>query len=127
MKIIYFTLLAVTLSSCATNIKSNFTETSTALNKTDGFAFLTEKHPVPDTAKKLGSSSFKDSGFTTDCSLNSHLKKARDIARTNGANIVKVTKTKTADLWSTCTRIQVDYYFYDGDLKQLKQHQLTLD
>lgn len=69
-------------------------------------------HKVPETARKIGNAKFGDSGFLTDCDFNSNLIKARQMARENGANIVKVTETKKPDLWSSCYRIKVDFYKY---------------
>ncbi|WP_313580936.1 hypothetical protein [Chishuiella sp.] len=127
MKLIIYSLIIFSLFSCAASIKSNFTDIRSSISKNDGFAFLSEKHEVPFGATKVGSSKIKDSGFSTDCSYNSNLEKARKIARDNGANIVKVVKSKGADLWSTCTRMEIEYYYYDGDLKSIPQYTLTLE
>lgn len=68
---------------------------------------------------------FGDTGFSTDCSFNSNLKKAQKIARENGANIVKIIESKKPDLWSTCYRMKIDFYQYKGDVTILEQYQLN--
>lgn len=114
------------LTSCASTVKTNISNKETALTTNDKVAFLDLNHKVPETAKKIGNAKFGDSGFSTDCDFNSNLIKARQIARENGANIVKVTETKKPNLWSSCYRIKVDFYKYDGDIKSLQQYQLQI-
>lgn len=127
MKNLFLTLSsALILTSCASTVKTNIANKETALTTNDKVAFLDLNHKVPETAKKIGNAKFGDSGFSTDCDFNSNLIKARQIARENGANIVKVTETKKPDLWSSCYRIKVDFYKYDGDVKSLQQYQLQI-
>ncbi|GGF01866.1 hypothetical protein SAMN05443634_103182 [Chishuiella changwenlii] len=127
MKILFYTIIIASLVSCGASIKTNFSEIKPSISREQSFAFLAEKHKVPAGSVKIGSSQVKDSGFSTDCSYNSNLEKLRKIARDNGANIIKVVNSKGADLWSTCTRMDIDYYYYDGDIKSLQQYRLTLD
>lgn len=117
---------ALILTSCASTVKTNIANKETALTTNDKVAFLDLNHKVPETARKIGNAKFGDSGFSTDCDFNSNLIKARQIARENGANIVKVTETKKPDLWSSCYRIKVDFYKYDGNVKSLQQYQLQI-
>lgn len=123
------TLIIVTaflLVSCGANVKSNFTEKLTPLTIEDKVAFLDLQNQVPDGAKKIGSTRFGDSGFSTDCGFDTNLISARKLARTNGANIVKVVKKSTPDLWSTCYRITVEFYYFSGDVSTLPQYQLQI-
>lgn len=98
MKIFLYAIIAISLTSCGASIKTNFSEIKPTISKEQSFAFLAEQHKVPTGAIKTGSSKVKDSGFSTDCSYNSNLEKLRKIARDNGANIIKVVKSKGADL-----------------------------
>ena len=75
----------------------------------------------------LGSAKFGDSGFSTDCDFNTNLISARKIARANGANIVKVIEKSIPDLWSSCYRITVEFYHYEGDVTKLQQYQLQIN
>ena len=118
---------AILLISCAANIKSSFTEQLKPLTIENKVAFLDLENKIPENAKKIGTARFGDSGFSTDCGFNTNLISARAIARTNGANIVKVTKKSTPDLWSSCYRITVDFYYFDGDVTKLPQHQLQIN
>ncbi|MGJ7030903.1 hypothetical protein [Niabella hirudinis] len=127
MRIAVLLFLSIIIGSCGASVKSSFQNTGKPLTVDDRVAFLDINHIVPDNAKKLGTAKFGDSGFSTDCDFNSNLVKARKIARQNGANIVKVTEKKTPDLWSTCYRIKVDFYLYEGNVASLRQYRLQID
>ncbi len=126
MKHFILSLSTLLLFSCAATVKTSITSKEEALTSNDKVAFLDINHKVPENARKVGEAKFGDSGFSTDCDFNSNLIKARQIARENGANIVKVTENKTPDLWSSCYRMKVDFYKYDGDVKSLSQYQLQI-
>lgn len=126
MKHFILSLSTLLLFSCAATVKTSITSKEEALTSNDKVAFLDINHKVPENARKVGEAKFGDSGFSTDCDFNSNLIKARQIARENGANIVKVTENKTPDLWSSCYRMKVDFYKYDGDVKSLPQYQLQI-
>lgn len=115
------------LAGCASTVKTNILNKEAALTTNDKVAFLDVNHKIPENSKKIGSAKFGDSGFSIDCDFNSNLIKARQIARENGANIVKVTESKKPDLWSTCYRMKVDFYKYEGDAKTLQQYQLQIN
>ena len=126
MKQFFLFILTTILISCGASIKSNFQTQNKPLTIDDKVAFLDVHHKVPETAKKLGEGKFGDTGFSTDCDFNSNLVQARKLARQNGANIVKVNEKKTPDLWSSCYRMKVEYYYYDGNVSDLQQYQLQI-
>jgi hypothetical protein len=126
MKRLILLLLSLFFFSCSPKIVSNFSDKGTPLSIDDKVALLNVEHEVPENAIKKGDAKFLDSGFTTDCSFDSHLTKARRLARENGANIVKVTQKKDPNILTTCSRIEVDFYYYDGDISQLSQYYITI-
>jgi hypothetical protein len=127
IKIFTCALLSLILLGCSASIKSSFQNSKKPLTIEDKVAFLDTGHSVPENAVKLGQAKFGDSGFSTDCDFNSNLVKARKIARENGANIVKVTEKKTPDIWSTCYRLQIEFYFYAGNVSALPQYALQIN
>jgi hypothetical protein len=127
MKRLCIAILPFLLVSCSASIKSSFTSQNKPLTIEDKVAFLDIQNKVPETAKKMGEAKYGDSGFSTNCDFNTNLISARNLARANGANIVKVIKKTTPDLWSSCYRITVEFYFYDGDVTQLPQYQLQIN
>ena len=108
-------MLLGTLLSCGARVKSNFDNRREALTSNEKVAFLLIQHDVPAGATKIGTARYGDTGFSVDCDYDSNLIKARKMARENGANIVKITKVTYPDLWSSCHRMELDFYFYDGN------------
>ncbi|MCL9809784.1 hypothetical protein [Flavobacterium luminosum] len=127
MKKLTLLFTASILLSCGASINSNFQTQNKPLTIEDKVAFLDVQHKVPETAIKLGDGKFGDTGFSTDCDFNSNLVKARKLARQNGANIVKLIEKKTPDIWSSCYRLKIEYYFYEGNVSELPQYQLQIN
>ena len=127
MQKILFGIFTFLLLSCGASIKSSFTEQIKPLTIENKVAFLDLENKLPENVKKIGEAKFGDSGFSTDCGFNTNLISARKLARANGANIVKLTKKTTPDLWSSCYRITVEFYFYEGDVTKLSQYQLQIN
>lgn len=127
MKRLFTIMLPFLLISCGASIKSSFTSQNKPLSIEDKVAFLDIQNVVPENAKKIGEAKFGDSGFSTDCGFDTNLISARKLARANGANIVKVFQKTTPDLWSTCYRMTVEFYFYEGDVTKLSQYQIQIN
>lgn len=127
MRKLLFGISIFLLTSCGASIQSNFTEQLKPLTIENKVAFLDLENKLPENAKKIGEARFGDSGFSTDCDFNTNLISARKLARANGANIVKVIKKSTPDLWSSCYRISVEFYYFEGDVTKLSQYQLQIN
>lgn len=127
MKKKLFGISTFLLVSCGASITSSFTEQLKPLTIENKVAFLGLEHKLPENAKKIGEAKFGDSGFSTDCNFNTNLISARKLARANGANIVKVVKKSVPDLWSSCYRITVEFYYFEGDVTELSQYQLQIN
>lgn len=125
MKYIFLALsLCILFASCSSTVRSQMFHQEKALDANEKVAFLEEHHSIPEGAKKLGRAKFGDSGFSVNCSYNHNAVKAVELARKNGANIVKVIKKKKPNLWSSCYRIEVLFYHYDGNVKTIPQYQM---
>jgi hypothetical protein len=120
---IYSTILIV-LFSCNAVIKENVTKKYDALPIDSQIAILDVNQPIPEKSELMGTIKFADSGFSTDCDFYSNLSKARKRAREIGANIVKITESKSPDIISSCHRIKVAFYKYNGDVSNIRQLQL---
>lgn len=122
-----FFITVVGFTSCSPKITSNFTNPQPKLSIDEKVALLDIEHKLPENLTKVGDLRFQDSGFSTDCSFNSLMTQARNEARKNGVNIVKVIDKKKPDLWSSCYRLKIELYKYDGDVSSLPQYKLKLD
>ena len=91
MRKLLFGISTFLLVSCGASGKSSFTEQLKPFAIENKVAFLDFENKVPENLKKIVVAKFGDTGFSTDCDLNTLLIKARNLARKNGANIVKVT------------------------------------
>ena len=54
-----------------------------------------------------------DNGFSNNCSYYENIENLKILARKSGANLVKLTKHKRADKWSTCDRLWAKIYKVD--------------
>ena len=128
MRKIILSALTLVLVSCGASVKSNFTTQLEPIKIDQKVAILDLKNTVPDGATKIGTASFGDTGFSTNCDFNTNLIDARKIARKNGANVIKVTEKKEPNFFgSSCYRIKVDFYSYQGDVTQLDQYQIQIN
>lgn len=122
-----FLITVIGITSCSPKITSNFTNPQPKLSIDENVALLDIDNNLPENVVKVGELRFQDSMFSTDCSFNSLMNQARVEARKNGANIVKVIDKKKPDLWSSCYRLKIELYKYDGDVSSLNQYKLKLD
>ncbi|MBJ2173055.1 hypothetical protein JBL43_02320 [Aureibaculum sp. A20] len=127
IKKILILITVIGITSCSPKISTNFTNPQSKLSIDEKVALLDIEHNLPENIVKVGEMRFQDSAFTTDCSFNSLMNQARNEARQNGANIVKVIEKKKPDLWSTCYRLKIEFYKYSGDVSSLPQYKLKLD
>lgn len=124
---ILFLITVIGFTSCSPKITSNFINRQPKLPIDENIALLDIEHKLPESIIKVGELRFQDSGFSTDCSFNSLMTQARNEARKNGANIVKVVDKKKPGLWSSCHRLKIELYKHDGDVSSLPQYELKLD
>ena len=119
MRKLYFLsfLFSLFLSSCGAVINESISKNYSYLPIDAKIAILEVKHNVPANVEKLGFISFGDSGFSTDCDLSKARKRAREI----GANIVKINQVTEPSIVSSCYRMNISFYKYDGDVSQLPQ------
>ena len=101
MKQFIHSTILIVLFSCNAVIKENVTKKYDSLPIDSQIAILDVNQPIPEKSELMGTIKFVDSGFSTDCDFYSNLSKARKRAREIGANIVKITESKSADIISS--------------------------
>ena len=116
------------LVSCGASIKSSFKEQLKPFAVENKVAFLHLENKVPENLMKTRVENFGDTGFSIDCDSNTLLIKARNLARKNDANIVKVTEKREPHiLGSSFYNMYVDFYFNDRALTKLSQYQIQIN
>lgn len=81
---------------------------------------LTEEMNEPAGLVPLGSIEVGDR-WRTDCNEGKTISAAKKEAGKLGGNIIKITKLKRPDMWSTCYRLSADVY-YAEDLSVYRRH-----
>lgn len=69
---------------------------------------------APKEGVRLGYVAVGDTGFSTDCSYETVVGKAKMEARKNGGNVIRIIKHTMPDIMSTCHRITAEVYRVDG-------------
>lgn len=107
--IILLASIALFLASCGPVIYTKVREPYQPLHSHEEVRFYGLKETVPDSTVVIGTIKIGDSGFTTDCSWNTVLEKAKTEARKMGGNGLKLTSHLLPTVMgSTCHRITAD-------------------
>ena len=112
-KIYILSLIALCLS-CAPKLGSKIISKQEPLTEYAEIVILNEDVNVIPEGIKVGEVSSTDNGFSVNCSYDEIIEPLRNIARQNGANILKITRLKNPDLMSTCVKIYADIYRVDN-------------
>jgi hypothetical protein len=95
------------ISSCNPKVTKSIIRTYPPLNSSTEISVLDLRTPIPIGAENLGSIKIGDSGFSTNCTWNTVIEKAKSEARRVGGNVIKITEHKQPDIVSSCHRIKV--------------------
>jgi len=109
-KIITCIAIVITIISCSPKLGSAIVYKQPALAPTDIIVVLQQEDNFPNTGIKVGTLSSSDNGISTHCTYKDVIGKLMEMARQNGANILKITEHKAPDMWSTCDRIIATIY-----------------
>jgi hypothetical protein len=72
---------------------------------------------------KVGELKALDNGLSGNCSYHENIKNLKALARKAGANLVKITKHKPADSWSTCDRLWANIY----KVRDVKSYEVEIE
>jgi hypothetical protein len=91
-------------------IRSKIISKQQPLTENDVVLVFREDEPFDGEGIEIGTVKAGDSGFSSNCSYNEVIEKLLQMARSNGANIIKITERVPPDHWSTCDRISAKIY-----------------
>lgn len=109
MKFLLFFVCCFLIFSCAPSISTQISTAKPALSENTNVKFFDEKDSVPQNAIVIGIVRLGDSGFTTNCDLETMINIAKSEARKSGGNAIKITEHILPNFFgSSCHRIQAN-------------------
>ena len=102
------------LTSCSAKLTSSMQKTYAPLDYKEEVRVFGIEEEIPSNAEKLGTIKVGDSGFSVNCNYATVLDKAKTESRKIGGNVLKITKHKRPNFWSSCHRITADVYKFDS-------------
>lgn len=97
-------------NACAPKLGATISAKQSALPDTAQVMVIQQEEQFNNDGIAIGTIRSDDNGFSTNCSYYEVITKLKEMARQNGANIIRITKIKGPDAWSTCARIQAKIY-----------------
>ncbi len=114
-------------SACGPKILVSISESAVAsLDDTEKIYVIHSEELLPLTTRYLGELKSRNSGFGNDCGYEEVLAKAKEVARSKGANIIALSSVKTPNLRSACYKISGRLLYADDEAQlQLLDDQLA--
>jgi len=101
--------LFMAISSCAPKISTSISKKYEALDYTEDVLIFGMDDAEPENVEQLGTLKIGDTGFSTGCSFEAVLEKAKIEARIIGGNAIKITEHTPPSTWgSSCHRIKAN-------------------
>lgn len=108
---LYTPLLGIFLYSCSPKIGSVISSKQPPLSDTDFVLALQLQDDFNNSdGIEVGTIKSTDNGLSANCTYYEVIDKLKQLARQNGANVIKITKHKSPDRWSSCDRITAKIY-----------------
>ena len=120
----YFIIFLVTmLTSCVPKIGSNIIVKQNSLLNSETVLVLQKEDIFNNDGIEIGVLNSSDNGFSSNCSYENIIAIFIAMARTNGANIVKISERKTPDVISNCDRITATLF----KVPDIKKHEVEIE
>jgi Bacterial protein of unknown function (DUF922) len=122
-----FIIIAIILISCNPKISFVISNKQTTLKAQDIVVVLQQEDNFTNDGIQVGTLRSSDNGFSIKCRYEDVIGTLADAARQNGANIIKITKHKVPDIWSSCDRITAAIYKVDNPQRFEKEIEWSAD
>lgn len=106
----YLAFFTILIYSCSPKIGSTITSKQPPLSDTDFVLVLQQQDDFTNDGIEVGSIKSGDNGLSTNCTYFEVIDKLKQMARENGANVIKVTEHKGPDRLSSCDRFTAKIY-----------------
>lgn len=124
-RLFYFAFLTISIYSCSPKIGSTIISKQIPLSDTDFVLVLQQQDDFTNDGIEIGSIKSGDNGLSTNCSYFEVIDKLKQLARQNGANVIKITEQKSPDSWSSCVRLTAKIYRVPNFRKHEKEIEWT--
>jgi hypothetical protein len=121
----HFAFLVTLIYSCSPKIGSTITSKQTPLSDTDFVLVLQQQDDFINDGIEIGSIKSGDNGLSTNCTYFEVIDRLKQLARQNGANVIKITEHKMPDRWSSCERLTAKIYRVPNFRKHEKEIEWT--
>nr|WP_319569649.1 hypothetical protein [uncultured Draconibacterium sp.] len=121
--------LLFALSGCSPKVVTSISKKNEPLDYTEKVAVIELSQAIPSGADELGEIKIGDAGFSTNCSWEVVIEKAKEEARKVGGNAIKITEHKLPSIMgSSCHRIKAKILKIDNPEDLIQEEEvLTLD
>jgi len=106
----YLAFFTILIYSCSPKIGSTITSKQPPLSDTDFVLVLQQQDDFTNDGIEVGSIKSGDNGLSTNCTYFEVIDKLKQMARQNGANVIKITEHKGPDRLSSCDRFTAKIY-----------------
>lgn len=127
MKRIVIVLFLICFISCSPKLRTSIVKKLPELSENELVVVLDIVDDQIILAEKIGEIKATDNGLSSNCSYYENLSNLRILARKSGANLIKLTKHKPADKWSTCHRVWGNIYSVANVKKYETEIEWTVD
>jgi len=117
MKKHFLYLGVLALIACSPKFKSTVKNKRSPLAKNALVVVLDIADDQQISGEFIGAIEAKDGGLAVNCTYYENIVNLKVIARSLGANLIKLTEHKTPDRWSTCHRIKAKIFYVDDSKK----------
>ncbi|MBA3674828.1 MAG: hypothetical protein H0W75_07715 [Chitinophagaceae bacterium] len=123
-RLFYFAFLTF-IYSCSPKIGSTIFSKQPPLSDKDFVLVLQQQDNFNNDGVEVGTIKSGDNGLSTNCTYYEVLDKLKQLARQNGANVIKITEHKSPDRWSSCERLTAKIYKVSDFRKHEKEIEWT--
>lgn len=115
-------LLLFFVVSCSPKIRKQISKEEESMKSSELVVVLEIDDNQSILGNKIGRIKVADNGFSYNCSYFENIQSLKSLARSHGANLVKITSHNPPDSWSTCHRIKADIY----KVEEVKQYEKVI-
>lgn len=124
-RLFYFAFFTVLFYSCSPKIGSTISSKQPPLSDTDFVLVLQQQDDFTNDGIEVGTIKSADNGLSTNCTYYEVIDRLKQLARQNGANVIKITEQKNPDRWSSCVKLTAKIYRVPDFRKHEKEIEWT--